>query len=80
MSEQQKPQTVVMEDEPTHTAQNGYECDDSDCICHEAQRALQEALDHPEETISRKVAPGLVYKLSVREASMKQAQPESGTP
>lgn len=25
---------VTMEDEPTHTEANGYECSDPDCICH----------------------------------------------
>lgn len=23
----------------THTAENGYECDDPDCICHEAEES-----------------------------------------
>jgi hypothetical protein len=68
MSEQRKPETVIMEDEPTHTAQNGYECDDPECICHTAQQALREALDRPGKTVSREVAPGLVYKISVRKA------------
>jgi hypothetical protein len=68
MSEQQKPVTVMMEDEPTHTAQNGYECDDPECICHKAQQALEEALDRTGQTINREVAPGIVYKVRVRKA------------
>lgn len=68
MSEQRKPETVIMEDEPTHTAQNGYECYDPECICHTAQQALREALDRPGKTINREVAPGMVYKIKVRKA------------
>ncbi len=31
---------VVCEDEDiTHTRENGYECDDSECICHECEEA-----------------------------------------
>ena len=66
MSEQRKPETMIMEDEPTHTAQNDYECGDPECICHTAQQALREAQDQPGKTVSRNVAPGLLYKNSVR--------------
>ncbi len=43
------PITIVCEDEITHTAENGYECNDPDCICRwsQATAASDDAPEHP---------------------------------
>ena len=39
------PIPVPMEDEITHTAENGYECEDPECICHWKRRTQCEEFD-----------------------------------
>ena len=40
---------VTMEDEPLHTEETGYECDEPDCICHWAAQHAQEEWSDPDD-------------------------------
>lgn len=46
------PIPIPMEDPIIHTAENGYECDDPDCICH-WERATQNEADDYEPPYTR---------------------------
>lgn len=41
---------IPMEDAITHTDENGYECDDPECICHCEQSSQYSIYDELEQT------------------------------